>query len=304
MDVLKIDKLLESRDVFCCMCELGCIFRNIKIIDTKQITYSYLYINNKKSNKLDKLELFVIMNNVISFIKQIDGGNYNLYKTKHRFCQYIDKVIYKQKNILFDVFSLDIKTKLSLIKELNKCDKQIAKFYDYLLCKKIDADINFDIINFTRYLDIDYNIVYNILKLKNLSNYAINFHLSLRRSVELYLILYCIVKKNITNIEPDVTIHELKKDINELIIAIDDVLEKYWLNYLGANKMIIFIQSLIHKIESMTEKTTQIYNIINELTLLKHIYENDINERLIIIVNQFNLQLFMTYLLDYVISII
>lgn len=313
MNIELINELLRSEDLTRYVSNLAIIFNDINSIEHILDEYNMFYYISALYNKneqvtIKELQLYLLIDNINKFLEKINNIKYNITITIYPTFQYINDTITKLKYILSKLVILSNNTKLLLLSSFNYNDSNNPKQYtDFCLDAQFSRKIDY-----IKYNQLNYNVLSYIIKLKEDSYYAKYMFRSIKYSFNCYLTYYNLITKNtinigIINININ-TKNKIKVYIMEILFHINMILDIYWNNYIKANKITMFLQSLIQDIEIMIVKAKQtdieykykLSNNINVLFLLIQSYENNINNKLSIVVDYSKIQLFLSSILDHI----
>lgn len=295
MNAEVITELINSNDLSNYIYSLSNVFNYTDRIDNNSHRYQFSYLCDETKNIIDKeLTLFVFVDNINKFLEELTKIKYKRNITNYPIFQYIKNMISNLENILIELLILDKKTKSILIKSINN-NILFSKGYS-----KYCLEIQFTkLINFSKYKEVDYNVLSYLKDLKTATDNAKNMFNSLKYSINYYLIYYSIniPFKNI------IYKNEFKNELTELLNKINSILENYWIDYLKANRLTMELQLIIQDINNMAVKAMKNNNLeynnkldktAKVLTLLIESYSSNTTNKLILVVNYSKIQLFLS----------
>ena len=302
-----IEDLLKSDDITHYIYELCKLFN---CIDDTVCNCNYNFISNGDDDiKVveTELELFASIDNISKFLSRIDDIDYKLIIATHPIFIYIKNIIFKLENIFIDLLILDKKTKSLLINSVNSNNLEIAISYSNFLLELTQLN---EIIDFSKYANLNYNVLFQLQKLNELTIYATHIFNSIKFSFNSYLVYYSISTDNNINIPNSIvfTKKHLITNVIELMNIVNSIIEKYWIDYINATKFSIFLQSLIQDMQRMimyalknnNTKAADKYSINSFVfTLLINSYDDYISKKLIIVVEYSRIQLFLSSIIDH-----
>lgn len=309
-----INNILKSNDISKYINTLAVIFSDIGTIENifkEYRLYEFLYslFDDDEYTRIEELELYASVNNIKEFLKKINDINYNIDIIVFPEFQYIKKMIFKLESVLLELLILDKKTKTKFIKLVGCDDGFIFGHYS-----KFCSELNFDTkINLSNYKNLNYTILTNLIKLKETTKYAACMFNLLKHSFNCYSLYHSIfivdsITKN-NNFHGFKSIHEFKNYVIRKLCNFNIILHNFWLNYIDANKITIFLQSLIQDTECMIMKSTQLSTDINiaklnntifVLLVLIQSYQDNIDNKLSIIVDYLKIQQFLSAICEHI----
>lgn len=308
MDYELFNELLDSDDITDYIYSVCALLNDI---DSIEGICNYSFSSEPDNSiKVDKIVLFALIDRIEWFLKTIDDVDYKLEVSSHTTFQYIKKIILLLDETFTKLVSLDKQTNNLLTKSIEENNLEIALAYSNFLS---DLTRSTEPITLIKYVKLDYNVISHLQKLKENYEYAKHLFNSIKFSFNSYLLYYSIITNNNIKIpkKKNLSVNLLETNIIELMNTVNSIIDKYWTEYIKANKLVLFLDDLIQNTHSTHIKAVQDNNIqaiakikdtINTLSLLSKTYDDNITYKLILVVDYLKIQLFLSTMVDHFIK--
>ena len=310
-----IKDLLNSNNISKYVDDLVTVFIDINTIELtfnelklREFLYTLFDKDEDMSSNSTDLELYVSVININKFLEKLNNIKYHKDIEKCIVFQYIKKLISTFENNLIELLFLDKKTKNAFRSQITY---KIG--FDFGSYGRFCSDLCFGTeVDLSKYYDLNYEILSHIIKLKETTKYVSCMFNLLKHVLSCYMMYYSICTYNTINTSC-ILYHtigsstDFRRHAVQKLFCINSILHNYWLDYLDANRITIFLQSLIRDAEIMIVKMnhhnkdiSKLNETIFVLTIVIESYEKNITNKLIRVVETLKIQQFISAILDHI----